>query len=143
MSYNNTAYDYDYISARNSSAAPKGNNQRKAQIQRIPVKQQKTSPYKSILTGFFVAACAVFMICYSIYVRIEISETKSEISKVEAQIEQLNSQETKLKMQLENKISYSNIEQAAKELGMQKKSTYQVHYIDTSQKCKTEVLSGN
>lgn len=79
------------------------------------------------------AVCAAVMIlaamCGNIFLRLQINEVNTQINEMESKIDLLESEKTALEMELEAKISYTNIEKEAANLGMRKMNKEQVHYI--------------
>ena len=71
-------------------------------------------------------------VCASLFLRAEISSLKAQINSVNKEIVELESESTRLAVEIERKVSLENLEQAATELGMQKCSKNQVVYIMTN-----------
>ncbi|MBQ7288484.1 MAG: hypothetical protein IJW78_02035 [Clostridia bacterium] len=122
-----TAYDYSLFTARESTAKalPK-----KKPVIKIPVKNKALR--HSVSGVFSIIMVAVFMlsmICAEIYLRAEITSVRSQTAAVQNEIKELDSRETALQIQLEQKISYSNLEDEAKEMGMQKPRRDQIVYL--------------
>ena len=80
-----------------------------------------------------VAVMILAAVCGSLYLRAEISSLKSQINSVNKEIVELESEVTRLNVEVERKISLTNLEQAARDLGMQKCEKNQVTYIKTSE----------
>lgn len=80
------------------------------------------------------------VICFNIYLRVEITETSSQISKMETTINKAKSEQTQLEMDVERITNYTNIEEAAAKLGMQKAEKYQVTYITVTNGDKAETV---
>ncbi|MGN0174467.1 MAG: hypothetical protein ACI39F_08490 [Acutalibacteraceae bacterium] len=139
MAYSNNAYDLDHFAPR-TNAAPKKSQQKKAVIKKFPQKQIAPSPNKGIILNAIVAIVIVLMVCYNIYLRTEINDTKNSISKANKQIETLMSEQTQLNVEFEKLVSFSSLEEQAIKLGMQKRSESQIHYIDTSSEDYAEVI---
>lgn len=140
--YNDSfAYNYDIF-----APAPK----KKAEIHEYPTEEKKTSKKtktavkeryilaRNIVISFFVVAS----VCASLFLRAEISSMKSEIDSINNEIIELESESTRLSVEMERKISVTNLEQAAIELGMQKCEKGQVTYIQTQNTDTAEGLSG-
>lgn len=138
MRYDNTAYDYN--SVRASAPAPRVAPQKKAQIRTIPAAQPKRRAGTALVTKLAVCAVVIFMVCFNIYTRVEISDTQREIDKAVSQLEELDSEKTVLEMKMESIVSYTNLEQEAQRLGMQKKTKQQVHYFDSSSSDRAEIV---
>ena len=129
--YNDSfAYDYDIF-------APKI-REKKADILEYPKENEKTTKKSArVGNGYISKAIVAVMIlaavCGSLYLRAEISSLKSQINGVKKEIVELESEVTRLNVEVERKISLTNLEQAAKELGMQKCEKNQVTYIKTNE----------
>lgn len=122
-----TAYDYSLFTARESTARPLP---KKQPVIKMP--RRKTAPRYSVSGVFSILMVAVFilsMICAEIYLRAEITSVRAQTVSVEKEIKELDSRETALQIQLEQKISYSNLEEQAKALGMQKPRRDQIVYL--------------
>ncbi|HHW46565.1 MAG TPA: hypothetical protein GXX17_06615 [Clostridiales bacterium] len=122
------AYDFDLFLPRE-----KKKNQDSAKIVRMPKANSRTRTLAvpvaqkvgSVLTVAFILA----MVFMQLYLRVQINEINDQIHKKKAAVEELISEETRLQMELERKISYKNLEEAAEALGMRKKERSQVTYI--------------
>ena len=88
-----------------------------------------TNPALTVLVIAFIVLAAV---CGSLFLRAEISSLKAQINGVNKEIVELESEATRLEVEIERKVSLVNLEQAATELGMQKCSKNQVIYIKTN-----------
>ena len=137
LKYYNDSMAYDFEMFMPKSAEPV----RKDNIVKLPkTKQQKhikKQAIKRISASFFVVMFATFMLaamCGNIFLRLQINEVNSEISKVKSTINDLESEKTNLEVELERVISYSNIELEAAEIGMQKMEKDQVKYIRVNDK---------
>ena len=76
-----------------------------------------------------VSMMIVAMVCAMIYLRIEVTDASRELGNLKSQAELLKSEENRLRMELENKMSIANIEEQATALGMQKAEAAQVNYV--------------
>lgn len=159
----NLAYDYDlFLSKERRGQASAGTysvdntapalvpEKRKENIVRMPKKrvnktEQRNNAAKAIagkLSSVLIIGLIIGILCMSLYLRTEITETSDRINKSQATLDELKSEETRLLMEMERKISYKNIEQAAEALGMQKKEKSQVTYIRVNQENKSQVVDG-
>ena len=113
----------------------------RAKAYRIKKKQRKMHKIKyirRIICIVMVAGAATYMI--STYVTV--SETKSEISDLQAELTQLQSTNSQMMFELEQSVDLANIEKEATErLGMQRPEKYQTIYVDIQQESKTETTS--
>ena len=137
MRYDSTAYDYNRLSV---ATAPKELPSTKAQIKAMPRQDRKPKAKQSLALKIAVAGIVLFMLSFNIYTRAEINDVQAQIEDAKATIEELDSEQTMLEMKMENIISYSNLEQEAQRLGMQKKTKQQIHYFNSSISDSAEIV---
>ena len=141
--YNDSlAYDFDLF-------MPKTKQNPRAEIVKMPKRKEKRARSAArsevskttaiILLGLFL----VSMICAGIAIRVEISEVNSEIIKTKSELSALSGEETRLDMELEQMMSYKNIEEAAKALGMRKMDKSQIIYVRVNETNKAIDKDGN
>ena len=139
--YNDSfAYNYDiFVSQR-----PK-----KAEILDYP--EQKKVKFRakaiskaraSFMTKVAIAVLVLASVCASLFLRAEISSLKSQINSVNKEIVALESEATRLDVEIGRRISLTNLEAAATELGMQKCERNQVTYIMTNKSNTAENTDG-
>ncbi len=129
MKYYTDSLAYDF-----SAFMPKEARENKRDnIVKIPkTKTRAAAKQKKMSVSAFAVMVSVVMLaalCGNIFLRLQINEVNSKINAINKQINSLDSEKTSLEVELERKISYSNIEIEATELGMQKKDKSQVKYI--------------
>lgn len=136
MKYYTDSLAYDF-----SAFMPKTEKEEKANnIVKLPENKKQTrkkTAVRPLSVSAFAVMTAVFMLaalCGNIYLRLQINEVDSRINAVNKEIGALDSEMTSLEVELERKISYSNIELEATELGMKKKDKSQVKYIRVNDK---------
>ena len=95
--------------------------------------------FSIILLGAFIVSC----ICANIALRVEISEANSKIHEAKTTLAALSGEETRLNIQFESIISYTNLEEAAKAIGMKKMSKNQIVYIRVNDQNKAVDKNGN
>ena len=129
--YNDTlAYDFEMFMEH-----PKKEKPDNIVKMKVSSKRKERAKPKSIL--IFVALGAVLLYCcLGIKMRVTANEINAEISSVQNQIRELKAEKTRLEMQMEQIISYENISEKAKELGMTKAKSSQIKYIRTETKNK-------
>ena len=128
----------------NDAAVPQALPQRRAVVRRLPVRQKRKKPQSRNAALFkrgVIAVGILFLLCFNIYSRVEISETQNAIADCNEQLEMLDSESVRIEMEPENKVSYENLEEQAQALGMKKKSKTQVKYIDSSGEDSVQILS--
>lgn len=133
--YNDSlAYDFDMFMPSESRKAKDNDNI----IKLAPKPKKKTRrAVRAASVSAFTIMAAVFMLsalCGNLFLRLQINEINAEINDVKTQINELDSEKTALEMEFERRISYSNIELEATELGMKKMSKDQVQYIRVNDK---------
>lgn len=98
-----------------------------------------SSPMLLIMTAVFILAG----LCGNIALRIKINEVNSEISEVKSSITELDSEKTSLEVEMQRRISYSNLELEATQLGMRKMEKSNVKYIRVNDKDKAVTVNGD
>lgn len=138
--YNDSlAYDFEMFMPKSSV---KENN-----IVKMPdphVKERRRAAVKTVSAPAFAVLVSVFMLaafCGNIFLRIRINEVNSNINDIKSEIAELESEKTSLEVEFERRISYSNIELEATQLGMQKMDKEQVKYIRVND--KNTAVTGN
>ena len=96
-----------------------------------------SSPMLLIMTAVFILAG----LCGNIALRIKINEVNSEINEVKSSITELDSEKTSLEVEMQRRISYSNLELEATQLGKMEKSN--VKYIRVNDKDKAVTVNGD
>ena len=143
-----TAYDFDMFTDKKKSATnvvdfneAKKNKSRSACNKSLKSKPAHKVNMRTVST---VMVCLLFLGLFgiNIFLRGEINEVSAEISKVEKQIEQKESEYTALEVEFENRASFKNLESAAADMGMQKAQKYQVNYIITDDENRSEEIDG-
>ena len=98
----------------------------------------KQSLAPTALAGMLVAAF-LLVICMS--AKIQLLDISSESAALETQLENLLTEQSKLKIAYESAFNYSEVEEyAVTNLGMQKPQADQICYIDTASPDRTEIL---
>ncbi len=142
--YNDSlAYDFDLF-------LPKTKQETRAEIVKMPTRNVNKASRRTarrdvskavsiILAGTLLVA----MICAGIALRVEISEVNSQIVSAKNQLAALSGEETRIDMEIGRAMSYKNIEEAAKALGMRKMDKSQIVYIRVNGENKAVDASGN
>ena len=97
-----------------------------------------SSPMLLIMTVVFILAG----LCGNIALRIQINEVNSEINEMKYSINELDSVKTSLEVEMQRRISYSNLELEATQLGMRKMEKDNVKYIRVNDKDKAVTANG-
>ncbi len=134
MYRDNTAYDFDLFTPK------------KREVVEIPVhknkKRTKTFAVKQPMVVLSVVATLILIIA-QLHCQLQLSETVDKISQTEKNIEILQSENTRLQTEINGKISFTNMEQSAKEMGMQKITAAQTEYIHLCDEDASEVVENN
>ncbi len=143
--YNDSlAYDFEMFMPKAEPEIRKKDN-----IVKLPATKtnaRKKAAAKQMSVSAFAVMTAIFVLaalCGNIYMRIRINEVNSLINDVQSEINTLNGEATGLEMELEQRISYSNIELEATEMGMHKMDKDQVKYIRVNDKNSAVTSDGN
>ncbi len=129
----NTAYDLSKFEAHK----PK-------QPQLAEVPKPKAAPAKTVLglspiKAILCMALIIGVTVSFIYSRAMLVEVNEEVNAANEQLQILESEKTRLDMELESMVSLKNIEELAENMGLTKVEKYQVEYIDLSQGDKVVV----
>ena len=137
--YNDSlAYDFNMFMPRETSGAAAVS--RKENVLTMPKAVSKNKAKAAKATVSLSAFAVMFSIivlaafCGNIYLRMRVNEVNSQINDIKNEIQVLNTEKTSLQVELERRISYSNIEVEATGIGMQKLDKNQVKYIRVNDK---------
>lgn len=97
------------------------------------------SPMLLIMTVVVVLAG----LCGNISLRIKINEVTADMNEVRAAITELDSEKTALEVEMQQRISYANLELEAMQLGMKKMEKSDVTYIRVNDKDKAVKADGS
>ncbi len=134
-----SSYDFSLFTSRESTArklpeyTEPRSRQRDGLIEIPELREGSTRASRRRPRVFPVVLLALFvllLVAVEIYLRAEITGLKSETAAVQKEISALDSRETGLQMEFEQKISYGSLEEAAGELGMGKPGRDQVIYLE-------------
>ena len=142
--YNDSlAYDFEMFMPRVAEPAKKDN------IVKLPQSKQqryaKNRAVKRVSASAFAVMTTVFVLaamCGNIFLRLQINEVNSQINDVRAQIAEVDSEKTELEMEMQRRISYSNLELEAVQLGMKKPEKENVVYIRVNDKDAAQTADG-
>jgi len=144
---NNLAYDFDLFAEKKENAKVIDINEIKSRKENPEVSERSRNARSSIgllasnVRNFLFAAVVVAILCMGIYTRSEITEVKAEIENAKTEIAVLDSEKTRLEMEIEASLSVQNIEADAAAMGMQKQEKAQTSYIVLSDEDSAEVLA--
>ena len=138
------AYDYDMFMPHEKKQNNVVEINRKRSNNAAPRRNSKPRAFSagSLVEVAFVAVM-LGLIVGNIYLRVQVTEVTSKINKVQTEYNRALAENVSLEMQLESSVSYKNLEQSAKSLGMQKAEPYQINYINSVGGDKIEITDGN
>jgi len=140
MDRQNVAYD---LSMYESLLEQKPEKQQKPQQQAKTVKLKNKKAFRTALSVLSIAV-VVSMIIGIIYTNSQITEITTNISQVQNDITELESEKAYLEFTLESRMSLSEIEDyAVNVLGMVKMDSTQVEYIEIESENKVELSGDN
>ncbi len=144
--YNDSlAYDFDMFMPSTAKKQKEEDNIIKLAPPKKRQQTRKRAAVKAVSVSAFTVMVAVFMLaalCGNLFLRLQINEVNSKINDVKSEINELDSEKTSLEVEFERKISFSNIELEAAELGMKKMSKDQVVYIRVNDKNAAKLADG-
>lgn len=135
MKYYNDSLAYDF-----ERFMPRTEAEDRDNIIKMPdakVKTRRKEAVKAMSVSAFAIMATVFMLaalCGNIFLRLQINEVNNGINDMKTEINALDSELTALEVEFERRVSYSDIELQAAELGMSKRSKDQVKYIRVNDK---------
>ena len=140
MDRQNVAYD---LSMYESLLEPRPEKQERAQHQAKTVKLKNKRAFKTALSMLSIAV-VVSMIIGIVYTNSQITEITTDISAVQREITELDSEKAYLDFTLESRMSINEIEDyAVNVLGMVKMDSTQVEYIEIESENMVEFSGEN
>lgn len=130
MKYSNVAYKKDVSSINLHRSSFKVIKSKSANVLGL-------APFKAIMMLLFLVA----MLSYLIYSKVKLDEIGGEIIQYKKNYETLVNEKIRLEVSMESKISLKNIEERAKQEGLQPIQDYQTEYVNFKTKDKLEVAS--
>ena len=130
------AYDFNMFAPASKADTPK-----KGKIVDMPESQKKralrrkkaASGISGKVSVIVITAFILAMLGGNVLLRAQITETEQEIAKMEQKISVAESKLAAVNFEMEQKLSYSNLEQAATALGLRKMDKSQIVYIKANQ----------
>ena len=139
--YNRSDVAYDLSRFDTDERAVKREEQRKTNIKLHKVSVAKTGNW--FKTVFFVAFAALLAFAV-VSGKATISEISTEISEQSALLEEAKSENALLQARLDNMVTLSKVDEiAVSELGLQKTSKNQVHYISIYDRTMVQAAENN
>ncbi len=134
MKYYNDSLAYDFERFMPRERKESNNIVKLPEAKRSPRQRKETLRVSAFATVAFAAIFMLAALCGNIFLRIQINEVNSKLNSAKSELNALQSETTALQVEVDRKISYSNIEEAAAKLGMVKCDREQVRYITVNDK---------
>lgn len=148
MVINNSRYYNDSLAYDFELFMPKS-QPKTAEVVKMPQKKKRQTRAKAkrkisgVTSLVLIIVCLVGIVCMNIALRVEITETNAAILKAKSELSALSGEETRLDIELERMISYKNLKEAARSLGMKKTDKSQIVYINVNDVDKAVDSNGN
>lgn len=139
--FNNPALypDEEYGAAPDTQARPRPQEQVRVRTRARTAPRTKQGISPVAIAGVFVAA---FLFVLGIMAQIQLLEVSDNSVALQRQLDELETEQTRLKIAYESAFNLTEIEEyAISELGMQKPRADQIYYIDTSSPDKAQVVA--
>lgn len=144
--YNDSvAYDFEMFAPKPKKQSERDNIVVMPKRKAVAKKRSKAAA-RRVSAPVTLIMCAVFVLagfCGNIAIRLRINEVNSQINDVKAAINELDSEKTALEVEMQRRISYSNLELEASELGMTKPEKENVVYIRVNNKDAAKIADGS
>ena len=122
---------------------------RRTTVTRLPVTRVKsgvkskagTKVSSLVLLAITVSVIFAGILSFNLFVRAQISDIKKDIIACDEILKSLESEAVCLEMELENKISFENVESQAQSFGMVKTTDKQRKYITTLKEDKAHIIT--
>lgn len=140
------AYDFEMFMPKTDAVPEKKDNIVVMPIVASKTKKRRAAATKSLSAPVSLLMCAIFVLaglCGNIALRLQINEVNDEINNVKAAIAELDSEMVCLEVEMQRRISYSNLELEAVELGMKKPDKENVTYIRVNDKNAAKTIDGS
>ncbi len=150
MAINNSRYYNDSLAYDFELFMPKPKEEREtATVIKMPREKTRKASAKArgrvsgMATVILLIAFMVAVVCVNIALRVEISEVNSDIIDAKSELAAVSGEQTRLSVELERMVSYGNLEEAARSLGMKKTDKNQIVYIKINEADKAVDADGN
>jgi cell division protein FtsL len=140
------AYDFEMFMPKTNTAPKKKDNIVVMPKSAAKARKRKAEATKSLSAPVAFLMCAIFVLaglCGNIALRLQINEVNDEINSVKSAISELDSEQVCLEVEMQRRISYSNLELEAVQLGMKKPDKENVTYIRVNDKNAARTRDGS
>ena len=145
--YNDSvAYDFEMFAPKPAEKKNTRDNIVVMPSNKTAAKKRKKVAARRLSAPATLIMCAVFVLagfCGNITLRLRLNEVNSKINEVNAAIAELDSEKTALEVEMQRRISYSNLELEAVQLGMKKPDKENVTYIRVNDKNAARTRDGS
>ena len=143
--YDLSIYDYDM----RSSAAPRIDNAPEQPVRKrkpqsaVQVRKDSLASVLRAFKIFVVSATLIALFGAVLFSKVNLIILEQEATKIEAEINEAKSENTRLVMQLNSNASMEKVDAyAVSVLGMSKLERYQIHYFEDREEDKVVVVGG-
>lgn len=135
----NLAYDLSLFESREKEAF-----QRHTKVKIVPKPKTKQTSKLTVFRWAAITVIAVLSIVSVIFCNVKLTELNDKVTKTQSAYNKAISEQTRLNMELESRMSLKNVENyAITKLGLQKVQNYQIEYINLTNSDKVEVNNQN
>ena len=140
------AYDFEMFMPKSNTAPSKKDNivvMPKAANKAKAGRKAATKAVSTPITMLLCAAVVLAGLCGNIALRLKINEVSDDIKTVKSEIAELESEKTCLEMEMQRRVSFSNLELEAVKLGMRAPEKEDVVYIKVNEKNAAKTADGS
>ena len=140
------AYDFEMFMPKTNTVPKKKDNIVVMPKAATKAKRRRAAATRSLSAPVSLLMCAIVVLaglCGNIALRLKINEVSDEINTVKSAIAELDSEKICLEVEMQRRISYSNLELEAVELGMKKPDKENVTYIRVNDKNAAKTVDGD
>ena len=130
MYRDNTAYDFELFTPKKKVVELPVDRPAKKRASVSGKKAAVSTAGRSRLVMVGIVAATLLLIIAQLHCQLQNSEVVDQIYQTEKAIETLQSENTRLQVELDGKVSFSNMESTAKSMGMQKITVAQMEYVN-------------
>lgn len=135
--YYNASLAYDFSMFEEKQKKEVKTDENVIKINKITQERKKTEQKTARISFIKGAATVLFLLVFvftNIQLNLMVNETNDKIKKIKAEIIELEGEKTALQMEYLKKVSYSNIELQATQMGMCKAKKDQIKYMRVNDK---------
>ncbi len=141
MYRDNTAYDFEMFTPKKKVVELPESRPVKKRSSASLKKTAAQPASRSRLLAVGAVVATLLLIVAQLHCQLKNSEVVDQIYQTEKSIETLQSENTRLQVALDGKVSFSNMESTAKSMGMQKITVAQMEYVNLCTEDTMEVTN--